>query len=539
MIRQQYRFTYDFSNRLLSANHFTHNGTAWVNTNNYSESSIAYDLNGNIKTYTRRGQMPDLSFNVIDNLTYTYGDAARPDRLTNVSDAGNAVKGFKFTAGAAAYAYDLNGNLTQDNHKSLTLAYNYLNLPNFIVDPGGAEITLTYTADGEKLTKLSPAGTQNYVSGLEYLGNALDAIYHSEGRCTPNGATAFHYEYTIKDHLGNARINFRANGAAVTFLQELHYYPFGMLMEGIGTVKVTNNGYKYNGKELNEDLGLNLSDYGARWYDASLGRWWSVDLMAGKYASYSPYNYAANNPILIIDPNGMELYIKNNANYGQAVMDIINLVNNSKFQGKVSINFTTKDGGGKDGDIKAEVSFIGITQETVDNDAGLSLLDNVSKSDNKYLYEVASSVTGTDRESGEELPVYKLGSEKVRGTIGLNLSTTPRGDAPRDGSEAAKLAFKQFDAIPAGGYDAHTVISPNAGDATYQDEKGKDHKVDRTWFTFHELQECYYRTDKGNNYQSAHKRAMEDGTRFYRTPKGFDQKPTNPYSVPLHLRKKH
>ena len=308
MIRQQYRFTYDFSNRLLSANHFTHNGTAWVNTNNYSESSIAYDLNGNIKTYTRRGQMPDLSFNVIDNLTYTYGDAARPDRLTNVSDAGNAVKGFKFTAGAAAYAYDLNGNLTQDNHKSLTLAYNYLNLPNFIVDPGGAEITLTYTADGEKLTKLSPAGTQNYVSGIEYLGNALDAIYHSEGRCTPNGATAFHYEYTIKDHLGNARINFRANGAAVTFLQELHYYPFGMLMEGIGTAKVTNNGYKYNGKELNEDLGLNWLDFNMRWYDPALGRFPGIDKLADTFNFVTPYNYAENEPVGHIDLWGLQKY---------------------------------------------------------------------------------------------------------------------------------------------------------------------------------------------------------------------------------------
>jgi hypothetical protein len=104
-------------NPTLTASLFTHNGTSWINSNNYSESNISYDFNGNIKTYNRRGQMPDLSFNIIDNLTYTYGDAARPDRLTNVSDAGNAAKGFKFTSGAAAYTYDLNGNLTQDNHK--------------------------------------------------------------------------------------------------------------------------------------------------------------------------------------------------------------------------------------------------------------------------------------------------------------------------------------------------------------------------------------------------------------------------------------
>jgi RHS repeat-associated protein len=305
LTRQQYRFTYDYGNRLLTANHFTHNGTSWTNTNNYSESGIAYDLNGNIKSYTRRGLTTAPStFGVIDQLTYTYGDAARPDRLTNVSDAGNATKGFKFTSGAAAYTYDLNGNMTQDNHKSLSISYNYLNLPSYISNTGGSDITLTYTADGEKLSKVSSAGTRNYVAGIEYLGTGLDAIYHGEGRCTPNGATAFYYEYTIKDHLGNARVNFRANGAAVTFLQELHYYPFGMLMEGIGAAQVTNNGYKYNGKELNEDLGLNWSDYGARWYDAALGRWWSVDLMGEKFTMWSGYNYGVDNPIKFIDPDG-------------------------------------------------------------------------------------------------------------------------------------------------------------------------------------------------------------------------------------------
>jgi len=77
------------------------------------------------------------------------------------------------------------------------------------------------------------------------------------------------------------------------------------LMEGIGTAKVTDNAYKYNGKELNEDLGLNLSDYGARWYDAALGRWWSVDPMGTKAANFSSYSYVYNNPMKFVDPTGM------------------------------------------------------------------------------------------------------------------------------------------------------------------------------------------------------------------------------------------
>jgi RHS repeat-associated protein len=305
--RQQYRFTYDFSNRLTAADHWTHNGTVWTNTNRYTESNITFDLNGNIKTYTRRGLVtaPN-TYGVIDQLTYTYGDAARPDRLTNMSDAGSNAKGFFHTPAAAAYQYDLNGNMTQDNHKGFTFAYNFLNLPQSMTK-GASVITMTYTADGEKLTKAVTGGgaTKNYVAGIEYAGANLEAIYFGEGRCTPNGATAFNYDYTVKDHLGNARVNFRANGTTITSLESMHYYPFGMLMEGMGTNTPAND-YTYNGKELNEDFALNWYDYGARWYDAIICRFPNIDPVIEKFTHLTPYNYASNNPITNIDLWGLQ-----------------------------------------------------------------------------------------------------------------------------------------------------------------------------------------------------------------------------------------
>ncbi len=67
--------------------------------------------------------------------------------------------------------------------------------------------------------------------------------------------------------------------------------------------------YKYNGKELNEELGLNWYDYGARNYQADLGRWFNVDPLAEKYFNVSSYNYCVNNPIVFVDPKGEEIWI--------------------------------------------------------------------------------------------------------------------------------------------------------------------------------------------------------------------------------------
>jgi RHS repeat-associated protein len=77
-------------------------------------------------------------------------------------------------------------------------------------------------------------------------------------------------------------------------------------MEGHGTPILSENQYQYNGKELNADFGLDLYDYGARWYDASVGRWHGVDPLAEAFSVHSPYNYGVNNPIMMVDPDGRE-----------------------------------------------------------------------------------------------------------------------------------------------------------------------------------------------------------------------------------------
>ncbi|WP_255495500.1 RHS repeat domain-containing protein [Dysgonomonas sp. 521] len=105
----------------------------------------------------------------------------------------------------------------------------------------------------------------------------------------------------MNDHLGNNRVVANSSGTAI---QKNHYYPFGSVFAS--TTGAGKQPYKYNGKELDAMHGLNLYDYSARYYESGIGRFTSVDPLAEKYYSWSPYAYCLNNPLRWIDKDGRD-----------------------------------------------------------------------------------------------------------------------------------------------------------------------------------------------------------------------------------------
>ncbi|HWW43101.1 RHS repeat-associated core domain-containing protein, partial [Pedobacter sp.] len=256
---KMYIYSYDKLNRLTSG----------ISSDNKNEQGITYDLMGNIQTLTRDALSPQV---------YNYTG----NRLSTVT--GGLTR---------SYTYDLNGNVLTDGTNTFT--YNVLNLPATVTGPNAS--TYTYDATGKKLTRVKGSVTTHYIDGIQYNGGAVDFIQTEEGIARPVSGV-YNYEYTLKDHLGNARYSFNSAG---TQIQADDYYPFGKTFNSYALG--TRNNYLYNCKELQD--GLEQYDYGARFYDPAVGRWTIPDPLAEFSRKQSPYIYAFNNPARFIDPTGM------------------------------------------------------------------------------------------------------------------------------------------------------------------------------------------------------------------------------------------
>ena len=398
-----YKFTYDGLSRLMNA---TYGETAGINTNTnrFSENVTAYDKNGNIKTLQRYGQTAASGYGLIDNLTFTLGG----NLLNRVDDAAAASAyggGFEFKDGvkqANEYTYDSNGNLTKDLNKGIsTITYNVLNLPNMVTFSDGSTIAYTYGADGTKLKTVHKTGstttTTDYCGNVVYENGVQKLLLTDEGYVTLSDGK---YHYYLKDHQGNNRVVINQSG---TVEETNHYYPFGGVFASTGNTQP----YKYNGKELDAKKGLNWYDYGARHYDAALGRFTTNDRFAEKYHSMSPYQYGANNPVKHIDVNGDSIVVLNytsGEHLGLLIQNSSNRWEYYSFNGDKIYNSTEGSLGGGPQDNKGELSWP-TPQAFLDSEYN----QNTSKEDLE-----SGKVNGYGYQEGYLIPTTEKQDEVIR-----------------------------------------------------------------------------------------------------------------------------
>lgn len=344
---KRYSYSYDPLNRLKDAI-YTEPGATNPYNNNFNES-LTYDMNGNIMTLKRNAYpVSGTTATQVDDLEYKYIG----NRLNQVIENSPNPSGYE--GGNNIIGYDLNGNMTDMKDKGIqSIQYNHLNLPDSYAitqtNPFGlymnSGLNYLYRADGVKLRKTystaPPRGQAtiimtDYLDGFQYSyregggiclecrtetayeeqayknintfsGIVVTPVWMLDFVGTSEGFYSFtenRYIYQYKDHLGNSRVSFaKASTGLPESIDTNNYYPFGL--NHIGGSSYSNFGsfynYKYNVKELQE---TGFYDYGARMYMPDLGRWGVVDPLAEKTRRANPYNYALDNPIRFIDPDG-------------------------------------------------------------------------------------------------------------------------------------------------------------------------------------------------------------------------------------------
>ena len=320
-------FTYDAGARLAGADFQVASTTAGActQTAGWDLSGLSYDANGNLTALTRKSSTGSL----LDALAYTY--AAGTNRLASVGDGGDQNAG----ATPHAYSYDLDGAVVGDfqqissqvgyHEVTLGMTLDRRKLPvsllaermTFAGDASG-DYSLTasyrYAASGERYWKNVDGATEYYLltgsaTGRSqqvgvFTGTSGNALRHWN-ILTPSGEAIGRIpstglrQYYAKDHLGSTRAVVNESNAIV----ERHDYDaYGMELAGRGLVGTPVLNERYTGHQWDAETGLLYA--GARLLDPAIGRWLSVDPLAGDFPAWAPYNYVMGNPVSKNDLDG-------------------------------------------------------------------------------------------------------------------------------------------------------------------------------------------------------------------------------------------
>lgn len=290
-----YQFAYDAKGQMSDALLAERTAGSWTERSSFREAGVRYDANGNITALQRS----DAEGNTLHDLNYIYDG----NRLRSILSDGEESE---------RYAYDAEGNMTFDGLRGVNIAYNRLNLPERIF-AGADEIRYIYSSNGTKLASVVN-GSFTYYRNVMVFGQGSSEAHEEllymlqpEGLVVRNSSGDWTYKYFKTDHLGNTRVLLAANpnGSTATLQTEqtTDYYPFGLSW---ANNDLHLNRYLYNGKELQDaaigNLGvLGLYDFGARYYDPMLGRWFNID---PALQLMNPYLFCGNAPMVYVDENG-------------------------------------------------------------------------------------------------------------------------------------------------------------------------------------------------------------------------------------------
>ena len=183
---------------------------------------------------------------------------------------------------------------------------------------------------------------------MEYQGRNFSRLNTATGYCDSLGVHLY-----VRDWQGNIRAVVRRNAQGVVELEQAsYYYPYGLPMAE--STNPTANRYKYTGKELLTDHGVNIMDYGPRPYDPTTGIWLSVDKKSRNLTSYSHYVFCNGDPINYKDPNG-EWSIKVSASedrgvHPYATFNVLNIKGQIIYRTIVKVQGLHRDRTSIDGD---------------------------------------------------------------------------------------------------------------------------------------------------------------------------------------------
>ena len=328
-----YTYTYDNMNRLSSTYSILNNS---LNVDYLYSEKFTYDPHGNITSLERWDED-----NKMDNLAFTYNG----NQLHSIDDGG--VEAYRYDTkhyhdnsnSSNDFAYDANGNMIYDKDRDIAaIRYNLLNLPDTIQFTNGNMIIHRYDAAGNRLetkylTKKIAAIVQleqvlkipvhplffyitrdAFHNNIVYTANNTDAygiefVHNPEGYIRYYGVAEHYHHYHIKDLLGNIRETYiHPDANYKECVERTQYYPSGLPWAERLSDSFTAQPWKYNGKEFVEMHGLDEYDSKARWYYPAICRTTTMDPLAEKYYSTSPYAWCGNNPVRFVDPDGMDWY---------------------------------------------------------------------------------------------------------------------------------------------------------------------------------------------------------------------------------------